>query len=112
MYPIENSRDSDDFRERIIEYLQNDIKEASMGNLNSPIKAACDVLRDVRDILRLCIDFGGITQDSYNFLMKTFIPLNNRLCVGPPLMRIKELLELMKLGWDEDEESFLIFGFF
>ncbi len=98
MYPIENSRDSDDFRERIIEYLQNDIKEASMGNLNSPIKAACDVLRDVRDILRLCIDFGGITQDSYNFLMKTFIPLNNRLCVGPPLMRIKELLELMKLG--------------
>lgn len=52
----------------------------------------------MRDNIRLCIDFGGITQDSYSFFMKSFVPLNNRLCVGPPLIRIQELLTLIKAG--------------
>lgn len=98
IYPIDNAKDSNDFKLQMIAYLENDIKEAKLGNLTSPIKSACDVLRDVRDTIRLCIDFSGITQDSYNFFMKSFVPLNNRLCVGPPLIRIQELLALMKAG--------------
>ncbi|MGX3044101.1 FAD/NAD(P)-binding protein [Helicobacter sp. T3_23-1056] len=96
--PIGTSKNANEFRNKIIEYLEQDIKEASLGNLTSPIKAACDVLRDVRDILRLCIDFGGLSEESYNFFIKFFVPLNNRLCVGPPLIKIKELLALIKVG--------------
>ena len=96
--PIENSKVNCEFRNKIIEYLEQDIKEASLGNLTSRIKAACDVLRDVRDILRLCVDFGNLSEESYKFFVKFFVPLNNRLCVGPPLIKIKELLALIKSG--------------
>ncbi|SQH71828.1 Uncharacterised protein [Helicobacter mustelae] len=51
---------------------------------------------DVRDILRLCVDFGRIEEKSYQFFMDFFVPLNNRLCVGPPLVRIQELLALIQ----------------
>ncbi|STQ85673.1 hypothetical protein [Helicobacter muridarum] len=67
-----------------------------MGNLTSPIKSACGVLRDVRDNLRLCVDFGGFDEESYKFFIHSFIPINNRLCVGPPLVKIEELLALIK----------------
>lgn len=96
--PIGKSKNTDEFRNKIIKYLEQDIKEASLGNLTSPIKAACDVLRDVRDVLRLCIDFGALSEESYKFFMRFFVPLNNRLCVGPPLIKIKELLALIKAG--------------
>ncbi len=94
--PIKNITSAQDFKEKMIAYLQNDIQEVSLGNLTSPIKAACDVLRDTRDILRLCIDFGGLSENSYRLFIKSFIPLNNRLCVGPPLIKIQELLALIK----------------
>lgn len=99
--PIENVKNKNDFKQKMVEYLEQDIKEASLGNLTSPIKAACDVLRDARDILRLCVDFGRLSEDSYNFFVKYFIPLNNRLCVGPPLIKIKELLALIKANMVE-----------
>lgn len=45
-------------------HLFEDVREARKGNLDSPLKAACDVLRDVRDNLRAAIEFGGLTEAS------------------------------------------------
>ncbi|HED7326350.1 TPA: FAD/NAD(P)-binding protein [Campylobacter coli] len=94
--PLQKIIDKQDFYSQLITYLENDIKEARLGNLKSPIKSACDVLRDVRDNLRLCVDFGGLDEESYKFFIHSFVPINNRLCVGPPLVKIEELLALIK----------------
>ncbi len=79
-------------------HLQEDVREARKGNLASPLKAACDVLRDVRDNLRAAIEFGGLTQASHRWVLAEFMPVMNRLAVGPPQTRVSELLALMEAG--------------
>ena len=80
------------------DYLDNDYNEACQGNMDSPMKAACDVIRDVRDILREAIDFGGLTESSHEWLMTEFVPVMNRLAVGPPKERVAELIALIEAG--------------
>lgn len=96
--PINNVHNAKDFQRKLIDYLKHDIQEAQLGNLTSPLKTACDILRDTRDILRECIDFSALEAKSYYRFMKKFIPLNNRLCVGPPVRKIQELLALINSG--------------
>lgn len=86
------------FRRWLLQYLKDDITQAKLGNIDSPIKAACDVIRDLRDILRYAVDFAGLTPDSYAGFMKHFVPLMNRLAVGPPVQRIEELVALINAG--------------
>ena len=79
-------------------HLQDDVREARRGNLASPLKAACDVLRDVRDNLRAAVEFGGLTEASHRWVLSEFMPVMNRLAVGPPQSRISELLALIDAG--------------
>lgn len=51
-------------------FLDFDVQEARRGNIVSPWKAACDVLRDVRDNLRNAIDFGALSAESHHEFMK------------------------------------------
>lgn len=82
----------------LIDYLEADIKEAKKGNLSSPIKSASDVLRDLRDLIRGVIDFKGLTEESHRWVDSVFIPLMNRIAVGPPKERIEEMVALLKSG--------------
>ena len=79
-------------------HLLEDVREARKGNLASPLKAACDVLRDLRDNLRAAIEFGGLTEASHRWVVAEFMPVMNRLAVGPPETRVSELLALMEAG--------------
>jgi uncharacterized NAD(P)/FAD-binding protein YdhS len=79
-------------------YMWRDFEQALLGNLNSPIKSACDVLRDVRDVIRSAIDFAGLTEQSHRWVLSEFLPIMNRLAVGPPKERIVQLLALMDAG--------------
>ena len=79
-------------------HLQRDLHEAQRGNLGSPLKAACDVLRDLRDTLRAAIEFGGLTEASHRWVLSEFMPVMNRLAVGPPAARISEMLALIEAG--------------
>ena len=79
-------------------HLLEDVREARKGNRNSPLKAACDVLRDVRDNLRAAIEFGGLTEASHRWVLAEFMPVMNRLAVGPPQTRVSELLALIDAG--------------
>ncbi len=79
-------------------HLLEDVQEARKGNLDSPLKAACDVLRDLRDNLRAAIEFGGLTQASHRWVLAEFMPVMNRLAVGPPATRVIEMLALMEAG--------------
>ncbi|MBD2777896.1 FAD/NAD(P)-binding protein [Iningainema sp. BLCCT55] len=86
------------FNEWLDNYLDEDVRNASEGNVSNPLKAACDVLRDLRDNLRYAIDFAGLTESSHRWLLSSFIPVMNRLAVGPPKVRIEEMLALKKAG--------------
>lgn len=80
------------------QHIEGDLAEAGRGNVDSPIKAACDVVRDLRDNLRAAIDFAGLTEDSHRWLMAEFVPFMNRIAVGPPASRMAELLALVDAG--------------
>jgi uncharacterized NAD(P)/FAD-binding protein YdhS len=79
-------------------HMWRDVEHALRGNLDSPLKSACDVLRDVRDVVRGAIDFGGLYEHSHRWVLSEFLPIMNRLAVGPPKERIAQLLALMDAG--------------
>lgn len=92
-------KEQDLYRKWIIEYLYNDIKKAKEGNVSNPLKAALDALRDLRNEIRLIVDYGGISGESYkNDLDKWYNHLNPFLSIGPPVSRIEEMVALMEAG--------------
>ncbi|MEE1824679.1 FAD/NAD(P)-binding protein [Streptomyces sp. BE20] len=79
--------------------LARDAREARSGNLSGPLKAALDVLRDLRNEIRLAVDHGGIEGSSYrDDLESWYTPLNAFLSIGPPASRIDELRALIEAG--------------
>ncbi len=86
------------FQAWLMAHLRQDLAEARKGNLDSPLKAASDVLRDLRDNLRAAIDFGGLSEASHRWVLAEFLPVMNRVAVGPPARRIAEMLALMEAG--------------
>jgi hypothetical protein len=105
-------------------HMWRDVEHALQGNLDSPLKSACDVLRDVRDVVRAAIDFGGLYEHSHRWVLGEFLPIMNRLAVGPPKERIAQLLALMDAGvvradfgpgakceLDEEGASFMVNGY-
>ena len=53
------------FRTWLRSYLDLEVQEAGKGNVTGPRKAALDVLRDLRNEIRLLVDHGGLSGDSY-----------------------------------------------
>lgn len=53
------------FQGWLLGHLRDDVSEALKGNVSSPLKAALDVLRDLRNEIRLVVDHGGISGRSY-----------------------------------------------
>lgn len=89
------------FRSWLLDYLERDLREALLGNQDSPLKAACDVLRDARDAVRDAIDFAGLTPESHADFLSAVVPVMNRLAVGPPKERVAEFLALFRNGYIE-----------
>ncbi len=88
-----------EFRDWLLDYLDTDVRNARMGNVHGPVKAALDVLRDLRNEVRLIVDHGGITGRSYrDDLDGWYTPLNAFLSIGPPAVRIAELSALIRAG--------------
>ena len=78
------------FRSWLRSYLDLEVREAGKGNVTGPRKAALDVLRDLRNEIRLLVDHGGLSGDSYrDELQRWYMPLNAHLSIGPPAERIR-----------------------
>ncbi|GAA1939736.1 FAD/NAD(P)-binding protein [Amycolatopsis minnesotensis] len=91
--------DSDEFAVWLLGYLREDVREARLGNVASPLKAALDVLRDLRNEVRLVVDHGGIDGGSYrDELERWYNPLNAFTSIGPPVRRIEEMIALVEAG--------------
>ncbi|WP_308122141.1 FAD/NAD(P)-binding protein [Streptomyces sp. TRM70350] len=88
-----------DWRDWLLAYLREDAAQAALGNVRGPLKAALDVLRDLRNEIRLIVDHAGLTGVSRrDHLDLWYTPLNAFLSIGPPRRRIEELTALMEAG--------------
>ncbi|MDQ0757401.1 putative NAD(P)/FAD-binding protein YdhS [Streptomyces canus] len=87
------------FRRWLREHLEEDVRLARQGNVSGPVKAALDVLRDLRNEVRLAVDHAGLTADSHrDHLDRWYTPLNAFVSIGPPASRIEEMAALMDAG--------------
>lgn len=88
-----------EWRGWMLEYLREDAKQAALGNVEGPLKAALDVMRDLRNELRLIVDHDGLRGRSHrDHLDRWYTPLNAFLSIGPPRRRIEELVALVEAG--------------
>ncbi|KUL45695.1 FAD/NAD(P)-binding protein [Streptomyces regalis] len=87
------------WRAWLLAYLREDAAQAARGNVQGPLKSALDVLRDLRNELRLIVDHGGLAGASRrDHLDRWYTPLNAFLSIGPPRRRVEELTALMEAG--------------
>ena len=77
--------------------IEDDLTEALRPG-GSPVKAAQEVLRILRDQLRSVIEFGGLSLDSYVEFQSNVRGRINRLEAGVPPMRSQQLLGLLEAG--------------
>ncbi|MFF3067013.1 FAD/NAD(P)-binding protein [Kitasatospora sp. NPDC057936] len=88
--------DSAGYQHWLAETIRHDLVEADRGLDHSPLKAALEAVREVRDTLRDAVNFGGLTNASLDRFLHTTVPLFNRAVVGPQKERHAELLALIE----------------
>ena len=86
-----------DYQAQVCEMVEADLTEALYPG-GSPVKAAQEVLRILRDQLRSVIEFGGLSLDSYIEFQANVRGRINRLEAGVPPMRSQQLLALLDAG--------------
>ncbi|NEE15501.1 hypothetical protein G3M58_54695, partial [Streptomyces sp. SID7499] len=90
---------AEEFRERLLAVMDEDLAEAELGTLDGPLKSALDVLRDIRNVVRLAVDYGGLLPASHTeFFHGRFLPVNALLSAGPPMARVEQLRALVRQG--------------
>lgn len=98
-YEGETFSDFTEWRDWLVDYLRNDAEEAALGNVAGPLKAALDMMRDLRNELRLIIDHDGLVGASRrDHLDRWYTPLNAFLSIGPPRQRIEQMIALIEAG--------------
>ena len=86
-----------EYERQVYEMVENDLEEAlAIGG--SPVKAALEVFRILRDQLRSVIEYGGLTAESYLDFQVNVRGRINRLEAGPPALRSQQLLALIDAG--------------
>ena len=88
---------SADYQGHVYDMIEDDLTEALRPG-GSPVKAAQEVLRILRDQLRSVIEFGGLSLDSYVEFRSNIRGRINRLEAGVPPMRSQQLLALLDAG--------------
>ena len=72
--------------DRATAFLWQDIVRAREGNLDNPLKRAIDgVWRDLRDVVRYAVEYGGLTATSHRQFIDVYARLTNRIAVGTSL---------------------------
>ncbi|MBM7772922.1 putative NAD(P)/FAD-binding protein YdhS [Actinokineospora baliensis] len=91
--------DQEAFQEWLLDYLRADAVRAGQGNVTNPLKAALDVMRDLRNEIRLVVDHNGLSGQSHrDHLDGHYTPLNAFLSIGPPAARIEQTVALIEAG--------------
>lgn len=89
----------DAFTADLLAETQRQLGRAAEGNVDSPVGAALDVMRDTRWVLRDLVDFGGLTPESHRHeFLDWYVPRTAFLAAGPPAGRVRELVALLEAG--------------
>ncbi len=88
---------SGDYQAAVVDMVDTDLDHA-LTEEGSPVKAAQEVLRILRDQLRSVIEFGGLSGDSYVRFQTDVRGRINRMEAGPPAFRSQQLLALIDAG--------------
>ncbi|WP_033324011.1 FAD/NAD(P)-binding protein [Actinomadura atramentaria] len=86
------------FHDALRDLLRADLAAARLGNVDGPVKAAVDVLRDLRAVIRRAVDHGGLTPRSHAADLAAFTSLHGAVAAGPPRVRVEQLLALIDAG--------------
>lgn len=95
---IPNGLDEAGYNDWIMAQLEQDLSNARAGLLASPEKAAAEVWRDLREMLRRVVDFHGLSPISHRRFYSHWARIINRLVAGPQKERSEDLLALMHSG--------------
>lgn len=90
--------DDAEFQRELLDMLRADLVEASLGNVGGPVKAAIDVLRDLRAVVRQATDHGGLLPASHRDDLAAFTSVHATIAAGPPKIRVEQLVALMEAG--------------
>ncbi|GGY85706.1 hypothetical protein CP967_24790 [Streptomyces nitrosporeus] len=89
----------EDFRTHLLKVMDEDLAAAELGTLDGPLKSSLDVLRDIRNVVRQAVDYGGLLPASHTgFFHGRFLPVNALLSAGPPMARVEQLRALITQG--------------
>lgn len=99
-----------DYEALIKRYLTLDVEDAGKGNLDAPLTAAFDLIRDIRDTIRILIEGNGFTNDDRKKFLTEFNALSSLISVGPPRIRIQQMLALIEAGILEAAPAGLTIG--
>ena len=86
------------FHEELLDLLDRDIAEAHQGNVDNPLKASLDILRDTRAVVRQAVDFAGLRAESHRAFLAWFNPINTMVSAGPPAARVAQACALIRAG--------------
>ncbi|MHB8379016.1 MAG: FAD/NAD(P)-binding protein [Acidimicrobiales bacterium] len=92
-----NFESSDSYQSHVYQMVETDLQQAlAVGG--SPVKAAEEVTRILRDQMRAVIEYGGLTMQSFIDFQSNVRGRINRLEAGPPPIRSQQLLGLLDAG--------------
>ncbi len=95
----EDTKSGDEWRRKIIAFIEKDLANASQNNLRNPVKAACDgVWRDLRAIFSEVVDRGGLLPNSHKRFISIYMRYYNRLSNGPGIDAMRKILALIECG--------------
>jgi hypothetical protein len=88
-----------EFHRHVVRLVRQDITEALRGNVHGPVKAALDILRDLRGAVRAAVDHGGLRPRSHREdFLGWFNPINTMVSAGPPAIRLAQIRALIEVG--------------
>lgn len=87
-----------DYQAQVYAEVESDTREALVGGGASPVKAALETLRALRDTVRLAVEFKGLTLSSHLDFTANIQSRFARLVAGPPVFRSQQLMALMDAG--------------
>ncbi len=89
--------DSEGYQAEVYGAVRSDLA-AALAPGGSPLKAAYETLRVLRDTLRLAVEFKGLTLESHLDFQQDLRGRFARLVAGPPAFRSEQFLALMEAG--------------
>jgi hypothetical protein len=89
---------SDDYEQFVYQSFADDLREAEVPDGASPVKSAGQVFRIFRDRMRVVVEQGGLSLDSYLDFNADVCSRIHRLVAGPPALRTRQFMALMDAG--------------